>query len=66
MVPTWFVECEYNSGRDYSHAMGESEMYDYRKNFGHRFLMINAQTGEVYDHNDESKERSYAPKIITW
>ena len=66
MVPTWFVECEYNSGRDYSHAKGDSEMYDYRKSFGHRFLMINAQTGEVYDHNDESKERSYAPKIITW
>lgn len=66
MVPTWFVECEYDSGRDYSHARGESEVYDYRKSFGHRFLMVNAQTGEVYDPNDESKDRMVAPDIIPW
>lgn len=71
-TPVWLVECCYASGtgRDYSEYPEtelNGEVYNYRKHsWGHVMLMINAQTGEAYDPWDDSTQRKYAPKVMTW
>lgn len=71
-TPVWMVECCYASstGRDYSEYPEtelNGEVYNYRKHsWGQSFFMINAQTGEAYDPWDDSTQRKYAPKVITW
>ena len=70
-TPTWIIECQYQSiaGRsldDYPEFEG-NELFDYRKHmWGHTFIAINAQTGEVYPKTNESRTRKVAPAILTW
>ena len=70
-TPTWIIECQYQSiaGRsldDYP-AFEGGEPFNYRSHmWGHTYLAINAQTGEVYPRTNESRTRKVAPAIVTW
>lgn len=70
-TPVWVVECVYASGTgvDYTEyeEYEESQQNPNRWNeLGHRWIMINAQTGEAYAPWNDSTQRKYAPKVITW
>lgn len=58
LVPTWVVECVYmdNPKEPFAYkGRHNDEWMDNEKNSGHyRFVMVNAQTGEVYDRDDRS------------
>lgn len=58
LVPTWVVECTYmdNPQKTFAYkGKASDELNDNEKNSGYyRFMMINAQTGEMFDRNDKS------------
>ena len=58
LVPTWVVECVYmdNPKETFVYkGRRNDERMDNEKNSGHyRFVIVNAQTGEVYDRDDRS------------
>lgn len=69
LVPCWVVWCEYHSGGAQSERIGgvnssTSLMYDSNNDY-YRPLIINAQTGEMIDPENETEGRCQCPMIIT-
>ena len=60
-VPSWVVECSLN-GYDNCN-FSDVENTDYTANFGYYRMIINAQTGEVYDRFSQSPNKYVMPKI---
>lgn len=70
LIPTWFVECTYFEDGKPEHKQKDTQApdaYDYRgHNTDFADILINAQTGVVYDPENGLKSRCYAPPIQTW
>ena len=60
-VPSWVIECSLN-GYDNCN-FSDAENTDYTANFGYYRMIINAQTGEVYDRFSQSPNKYVMPKI---
>ncbi len=67
LVPTWVVDCDWfpDAKDDFWKAEFEDEANPYARSGAH-LLYINAQTGKLLDPMDTSRNRSDAPKILTW
>lgn len=71
-VPTWVVECSYDPDITKGYEMDNLELrgpnaYDYiQHDEGYRTIMVNAQTGDVYNPTTKGTERYYMPPIQTW
>lgn len=67
LVPTWVVDCDWfpDAKDDFWEEEYEDEMNPYKRSGAH-LIYINAQTGKLLDPMDTSRNRSDAPKILTW
>ena len=59
-VPSWVVECNLS---EYRCELDNDSDTDYTTNIGYYRMIINAQTGEVYNRYSKSEERYTMPKI---
>lgn len=70
VVPMWICECSYvhDPNREYPDEESEDPgAHDPRSlDWHHAYFMVNGQTGELIDRNNTSKERIYAPQLVTW
>ena len=64
-VPSWVVECRYVKSPKVNEFDEHLEGLFTQKT-AYANLVVNAQTGELINPFDQSKDRSYAPKIKTW
>lgn len=67
--PCWFLvsEFETNPKRERAGFFSESENYTPNPVLGNEYVVIvNAQTGELFDPFSISQEDTYVPNIITW
>lgn len=65
LVPTWIARCSYTGGKDPREPYEREEAYDYTVNDAdYQSVLINAQTGEVYDPQTSGTQKYYAPKIL--
>lgn len=67
LVPTWVVKCRYIEGKKESEINTpgmEADAYDYHNERCFQYLLINAQTGEVYSPKKTGMEKYCMPTII--
>lgn len=65
LYPVWICECEYfESGKREVKVKNTDE--NYRKGYNYVNIMINAQTGEVYDYKTKNKKEMFCPDIKRW
>lgn len=65
LVPTWIARCSYTGGKDPQEPHDQQEAYDYMKNDAdYQAVLMNAQTGEIYDPMTSGTQKYYAPRLI--
>ncbi len=65
LVPTWVARCSYTGGKEARDPLDRVEAYDYTKNDADfQSVLVNAQTGEVYDPMASETQKYYAPSIL--
>lgn len=63
-VPAWRCVCVYTSSA--SNKLSEETMTNPMPSQYYRTVYVNAQTGELFDPRNKSKDRGAVPEIITW
>lgn len=66
LVPTWVVKCRYIDGKSKEEIKTpgiELDAYDYNNERCFQNILINAQTGEIYNPKKTGMDKYYIPKI---